>query len=87
MHINEIARSTGVSLRSLGYYEEKDHLNPIRLENGFRQYSELDIEQIRIIQLYFSMGLNTMRLLIGFILRAPDKLKMYIYQMECKKEK
>lgn len=59
MHISELAKKTGVSLRSLRYYEEKRLLNPERLENGYRKYSEIDVEQIRMIQLYLSMGLKT----------------------------
>lgn len=59
IHISELAQKTGVSLRSLRYYEEKQLLNPNRLDNGYRQYSEIDIEQIRMIQLYLSMGLKT----------------------------
>ncbi|WP_262421922.1 SDR family NAD(P)-dependent oxidoreductase [Bacillus aquiflavi] len=59
IHISELARKTGVSLRSLRYYEEKQLLKPNRLDNGYRQYSEIDIEQIRMIQFYLSMGLKT----------------------------
>lgn len=59
IQISELARKTGVSLRSLRYYEEKKLLQPTRLENGYRQYSEIDIEQISMIQLYLSMGLKT----------------------------
>lgn len=53
-----MSRKTGVSLRSLRYYEEKQLLNPVRLENGYREYDESHIEQVRIIQLYFSLGLT-----------------------------
>ncbi len=59
MHISELARKTGVSLRSLRYYEEQKLLNPVRLDNGYRKYNEIDIELIRRIQLYLRMGLTT----------------------------
>ncbi|WP_028775872.1 MerR family transcriptional regulator [Shimazuella kribbensis] len=59
MQISELAEKTGVSLRSLRYYEEKKLVTPQRLENGYRQYSEIDVEQIRMIQLYLRMGLKT----------------------------
>ncbi|MBB6672123.1 MerR family transcriptional regulator [Cohnella nanjingensis] len=58
IHISELSHKTGVSLRSLRYYEEKELLNPARLENGYREYGESDIEKVRIIQLYFSLGLT-----------------------------
>ncbi|WP_232030057.1 MerR family transcriptional regulator [Brevibacillus brevis] len=58
IHISELSRKTGVSLRSLRYYEEKELLTPTRLENGYRQYTESEIERVRMIQLYFSLGLG-----------------------------
>jgi len=50
---------TGVSLRSLRYYEEKNLLTPTRLGNGYREYAESDVEKVKMIQLYFSLGLST----------------------------
>ncbi|MGG4343655.1 MerR family DNA-binding transcriptional regulator [Paenibacillus lautus] len=34
INISELSRKTGVSLRSLRYYEEKELLSPTRLQNG-----------------------------------------------------
>ena len=58
MHISELSRKTGVSLRSLRYYEEKELLSPDRQNNGYREYRETDIERVRLIQMYFSLGLT-----------------------------
>ncbi len=58
MHISELSGKTGVSLRSLRYYEEKELLTPTRLKNGYREYTDADIERIRMIQLYISLGLT-----------------------------
>lgn len=85
MHISELARRTGVSLRSLRYYEEKDLLNPIRLENGYRQYSEIDIEQIRMIQLYLSMGLKTNEIADLFYCASDGQIKDACIQNGIKK--
>jgi len=59
MHISDLSKTTGVSLRSLRYYEEKQLLSPSRTENGYRNYSELDIERVRKIQLYLKLGVST----------------------------
>jgi len=59
IHISELSIRTGVSLRSLRYYEEKKLLDPTRLENGYRDYAESDVEKVKMIQLYFSLGLST----------------------------
>lgn len=59
MRISELACLTGVSIRSLRHYEHKGLINPRRLENGYRDYDQSAIEQVRVIQLYLSLGLNT----------------------------
>lgn len=57
--IRELSRKTGASVRSIRYYETKKLLIPKRLENEYRDYDELAIERVKIIQLYLSLGLNT----------------------------
>ncbi|MEV0697866.1 MerR family transcriptional regulator [Saccharopolyspora sp. NPDC050389] len=42
MRIGELANLTGVSARSLRYYEQQGLLAPLRAENGYRVYGELD---------------------------------------------
>ena len=41
MKIGELAARTGVSIRSLRYYEQQGLLMPVRNENGYREYSIL----------------------------------------------
>ncbi len=54
LQIGEVAERTGVTQRTLRFYEEKGLLKPpTRMEGGFRLYSEDDInrvEQIRRLQ-------------------------------------
>ncbi|HEX5480010.1 MAG TPA: MerR family transcriptional regulator [Dehalococcoidia bacterium] len=54
LQIGEVAERTGVTQRTLRFYEEKGLLKPpSRLEGGFRLYSEDDVqrvEQIRRLQ-------------------------------------
>lgn len=57
--IGELASRTGVSIRSLRYYEEKGLLTPLRRVNGYREYSPLAEEQVRAVQLYLQLGLST----------------------------
>lgn len=59
MKIGELAARTGVSVRSLRYYEQQGLLAPARHENGYREYSPLAEEQVRTIQFYLSLGLST----------------------------
>jgi DNA-binding transcriptional MerR regulator len=54
LQIGEVAERTGVTQRTLRFYEEKGLLKPpTRMEGGFRLYSEDDVqrvEQIRQLQ-------------------------------------
>lgn len=66
MKIGELAARTGVSIRSLRYYEQQGLLTPVRNENGYREYSNLAEEQVRTIQLYLNLGLSTEQI-AGFL--------------------
>ncbi|MFD0670181.1 MerR family transcriptional regulator [Cohnella sp. GCM10027633] len=60
MRIGELSAATGVSARSLRYYEEQRLLVPIRHDaNGYREYSPLAVEEVRTIRLYLALGLST----------------------------
>ncbi|HET9921162.1 MAG TPA: MerR family transcriptional regulator [Ktedonobacteraceae bacterium] len=59
MRIGEISRRTGVSIRSLRYYEQKRLLCSRRLENGYRDLDEEVIGQVQTIQMYLGLGLTT----------------------------
>lgn len=59
MRIGELAVATGVSRRLLRYYEEQNLLRPVRLANGYREYSESDIAAVRHIRALLAAGLPT----------------------------
>jgi MerR family transcriptional regulator, Zn(II)-responsive regulator of zntA len=72
MNIGELARQTGVSIRSLRYYETKQLLSSQRRENGYRTYDQTAIERVRIIQFYLSLGLSTNEILDVVFCSNPD---------------
>ncbi|MDX8361753.1 MerR family transcriptional regulator [Cytobacillus sp. IB215316] len=59
MKIGELSNITGVSERSIRYYEKQGLITPIRLANGYREYNQSAIEQVNTIQLYINLGLTT----------------------------
>lgn len=59
MKIGELSRLTGVSIRSLRYYEEQGLLSPSRMKNGYREYSVMAVEQVKTIVFYLGLGLST----------------------------
>jgi DNA-binding transcriptional MerR regulator len=72
MNIGELARQTGVSIRSLRYYETKQLLSSQRGENGYRTYDPTAIERVRMIQSYLSLGLSTNEILDVVFCSNPD---------------
>ena len=59
MRISEVSRRTGVSIRSLRYYEQQRLLCPRRLENGYRDLDEEAVQRVQTIQMYLGLGLTT----------------------------
>ncbi|PSK92412.1 DNA-binding transcriptional MerR regulator [Haloactinopolyspora alba] len=73
MKIGELSRSTGVSVRSLRYYEEQGLLAPTRTPGGQRVFPDAAVDRVILIQQLFAAGLHSDR--IGQILpcmRAPE---------------
>lgn len=58
MRIGELASLTGVSTRSLRYYEQQGLLTPVRAENGYRVYGELDAVRAANIKDALDAGLT-----------------------------
>ncbi|TVY11483.1 MerR family transcriptional regulator [Paenibacillus cremeus] len=59
MKIGQLSKLTGASIRSIRYYEAQGLITPKRSDNGYREYHNLAVEQIRTIQFYLSLGLST----------------------------
>lgn len=59
MRIGDLAHETGVNRRLLRYYEEQGLLRPVRLDNGYREYTEADIATVRNIRALLAAGLPT----------------------------
>lgn len=59
MRIGELARRTGVSVRSLRYYEEQHLVVPTRTAGGQRCYDEEAVGRVALIQLLFQAGVGS----------------------------
>ena len=56
MKINEVAKVSGVSSRTLHYYDEIGLLKPTKLENGYRVYTANDLDKLQQILSYKFLG-------------------------------
>lgn len=55
---NEIQHKTGLTRKAIEYYEEKGLINPQKNENGYRNYSENDLNILKKIALLRKIGMN-----------------------------
>jgi len=59
MRIHEAAKAVGCTQRAIKFYEEKGLLPPVsRSENGYRDYTDADIDTLHAIQAYRKLGIG-----------------------------
>lgn len=57
-HIKEAARLSGVSVKTLHHYDKIGLLVPEKSENGYRIYSQEDLERLQVILYYKYLGFS-----------------------------
>uniref|UniRef100_A0AAU3GW89 MerR family transcriptional regulator n=1 Tax=Streptomyces sp. NBC_01401 TaxID=2903854 RepID=A0AAU3GW89_9ACTN len=62
MRIGELARRTGVSERSLRYYEAQGLLTSDRTPGGHRDYADGAVDRVIRIQEFYAAGLNSSKI-------------------------
>lgn len=67
MNISHAAQHSGLSVKTIRYYEEIGLLSPVRQHNGYRTYSKQEVEKLHIIQRARSLGfsMKNCRVLLG----------------------
>ena len=56
MQIKEVEEKTGLERSSIRFYESEGLIHPKRLENGYREYGEEDLQALYKIKLLRSLG-------------------------------
>lgn len=79
MQIGEVAERTGLSLRTIRYYEEVGLVEPsARSQGGFRLYTDTDVERLQVVKRMkpLDFTLDQMRDLLTIVdrLAKPTKL-------------
>ena len=98
MRITEVVKLTGVSARTLQYYDEIGLLIPQKLDNGYRDYTEENLEKLQKILFYrfLKFKLNDIKELLGgdfdnlkileqqreLILREKEKFEVILHNIE-----
>lgn len=56
---NEIAKKLGLDLETVRFYEKQEMISkPIRLENGYREYNEEHLIELKFVQHCRSLGIS-----------------------------
>ena len=58
MNIGSASEISGLPAKTIRYYEEIDLVSPSRSENGYRDYSEVDLHRLRFLQRSRSLGFS-----------------------------
>lgn len=86
VQIGEVAEQTGLSLRTIRYYEEVGLIKPsARTTGGFRLYSETDVARLRLVRRMkpLEFSLEEMKDVLSVLdgLEAGDPLSLEHHQL------
>ncbi len=56
MKIKQVEELVGITSKNIRFYEEQGLLQPRRTENGYRDYRQEDVEQLKRIKLFRKLG-------------------------------
>lgn len=88
MLIREVTLLSGVSQRTLRYYEEKGLLTPAYAEgNGYRDYREHDLDRLQQILFYRELNFSLKEIKCMMEESAVDRLAMLFQQKELLEKK
>lgn len=59
MHISDVAKKTGLTSKAIRFYEEKGLMTPpLRSDNGYRNYSAKQLEELTLLRQARQVGFN-----------------------------
>lgn len=78
MNIGEVEKRTGISKKTIRFYEEQELLNPERAENGYRVYGQNDIDALLEIKFLrnLSIPIDTIRKIRDGKISLSDAIKV-----------
>ena len=82
MRRSEIQEKTGLTRKAIEYYEEKGLIKPLRLENGYRNYSDEDLEILNKISVFRKVGLSLSEIKV-YLFSNGNSLSSVLRRKEC----
>jgi MerR family transcriptional regulator, repressor of the yfmOP operon len=77
--IDEVAKLTGITKRTIRYYEDLELLKPARSDSSYRLYTEDDIEtinEVKNLRIKLGMNLSQIKRFIGLKKMVSDILEV-----------
>ena len=89
MRINKVEELVGINKKNIRFYEEKGLLNPVRnAENGYREYTEEDVETLQKVKLLRQLSIpieEILKLQQGY-LTLEDCMRRHIIALDREEE-
>lgn len=76
MQVNEVCKQTGLTKKAIEYYQNKGLISPIIKENGYREFTDDNLEQLKMIALLRRLDLSTDE--IREVMESKDKKSVLI---------
>lgn len=89
MKINEVERQLGITKANIRFYEKEGLLSPIRRDNGYREYSEAHILQLKQIIILRKLGIPVQQIadILDGALPLQDAVNSNIQSLQAEIEK
>lgn len=84
MRINEVEQILGISKANIRFYEKQKLLEPRRMENGYREYSQEDVDRLQTIIVLRKLGIAVQDIeqILGGCIRFQDAIQKNITELE-----
>lgn len=82
MLINEVSKRTNLTKKAIEYYTEQNLITPVILDNGYRDFSEMDVECLEKVAVLRKLRLNTSEIKAVFADETGNALKNISVQNE-----
>lgn len=86
--VNKLSRISGVSARTLRYYDEIELLKPARIEqSGYRVYGQKEVDTLQQILIYRELGFSLEEIKVLLTVKEFDRAKAYTSHLSALKNK
>lgn len=87
MLISEASKIANLTKKAIEYYTEQKLVLPVMLDNGYRDFSENDVERLKRISVFRKLGLNTEEIRAVLVDETNNTLQKISVQKELNVQK